>query len=88
MERTLIIYDDNATIYDTRRDDFIVPVGLQHLIVIVPEGKRITGVDVSGEEHVVIFEDIPKSEVEILREKLAQQEEALIELAEIIAGGA
>lgn len=82
--KTLVIYDDNGEIFTQITGDYIKPIGLQHLETEAPEGKRITGVDVSVTPHQVILEDIPPSEVEVLRSDL---EAAVLELSMLISMG-
>lgn len=74
---TLIIYDNNGQIFTQITGDYIKPNGLQHLEVTVPEGKILTGVDVSVTPHQAIFVDVPKSEVEILKEQLQATQQAV-----------
>ncbi len=70
--RTLVIYDLSGAVWLLRGGNYIVPDGIPYLEVDVPEGKRITGVDISGDEHIPIFEDIPKMETQLLQEQLAE----------------
>jgi len=46
------------------------PVGIPFLYVEVPIGKTIKSVDVDATPNVVIYEDIHKSEIEILKDKV------------------
>ncbi len=92
MPQTLIIYDEGGYIISKSSGHPIPrePVGVPFLWVDVPKGKYLKnigeiGIDVSVTPHVPILEDIPPSEVDILREKMSQQENALVELAELIA---
>lgn len=65
----MVIYDNNGTVYFAG-EGYPEPDGLQYMTVDVPEGKCFKGVDVSVTPHQPILEDIPKSEVEILKEEL------------------
>lgn len=86
--KTLIIFDDGGTIYYQVTGDFITPQGgIQYLILEVPEGKYISGVDLSGETPQAILSDFPKSENEQLKENINDLQLALAELAETILGG-
>lgn len=68
----LLIHDDNCKIYAQIENTFDVPVGLQHLIINVPEGKRFSRLEkVDGEITPVII-DIPPSETEILSQGLTE----------------
>lgn len=65
------------------------PIGVPFLWVDIPEGKQIKttdgiGVDVSVTPHQVILEDIPKTEAEILNDKL---DNAILELTTLISMG-
>lgn len=77
--KTLIIYDNEGHIISTRQGQPSprVPVGVPYLEVDIPEGKRIKidengiGVDVTKIPHEVILEDIPPTEVDILKNQVA-----------------
>lgn len=71
--KTLIIYDSQGYIISNITGSYRVPAGVPFLEVEIPEDKRIAtvnglGVDVSVTPHKVILEDIPKSEIEALKE--------------------
>ena len=88
--KTLIIYDVAGYVIHNIMGNYRKPIGIPYLEVDVPEGKRIAlgaGVDVSVTPHQVILEDIPKSETELLKDQIQAQEQAILELAEIIIGG-
>ena len=66
------------------------PVGVPFLWAEVPEGKFLKGigeigVDVSVTPHIAILEDVPPTEIEKLNDKVKQQENAIVELAELLA---
>lgn len=82
---TLIIYDESGYIIFQATGDVREPIGIPFMWVEIPEGKRVVGIDVSGEIHVPVFEDLPKSEIEQLKEENLEIKLALAELAEIIA---
>ncbi len=88
--KTLIIYDNEGYIISTRQGQPSprVPVGVPYLEVEIPEGKRIKitdgiGVDVTVTPHEVILEDIPPTEIELLKE---QQQELSDTIAVLIMG--
>ncbi len=88
--KTLIIYDNEGYIISTRQGQPSprVPVGIPYLEVEIPEGKRIKitdgiGVDVTVTPHEVILEDIPPTEIELLKE---QQQELSDTIAALIMG--
>lgn len=83
--KTLIIYDNEGYIIQTITGFYRVPVGIPYLETEIQEGKYIVGVNVETKEP--ILKDLPKSENELLKERLEQQELALLELAELISGG-
>lgn len=92
--KTLIVHDNTGYILSIRQGEPAPrePIGVPFLWVEIPQGKQLkitegVGVDVTVTPHQPILEDIPKSDVEILKEQLKAQEEAIFELAGIIAGG-
>ena len=86
MEKTLVIYDNNGTIFTQISGNYIKPVGLQHIEIEIPERKILVGVNPTTQEP--ILEDVPKTEAELLREELEATQLALAELAETLLGGA
>lgn len=81
---TLIIYDGTGYVIYQASGNVREPIGVPFMWVEIPEGKHIVSVDVSGETHVPVFEDLPKSEVQLLQEENLEIKLALAELAEII----
>ena len=75
MSKTLVIYDDNGKIFTQITGDYIKPVGLQHIEIDIPEKKILVGVD--STVHEPIYEDAPKTEIELLREELVLTQQAL-----------
>ena len=67
---TLIIYDETGYIILQMSGSVREPVGIPFLWVEIPQGKRIVSMDVSGETHTPVFEDLPKSEVQLLQEQV------------------
>ncbi|WP_153733323.1 hypothetical protein [Sporosarcina obsidiansis] len=89
--KTLIIYDEQGYILSTRSGQPAPrePQGVPFLWVDIPVNKRIKttdriGVDVSKTPHEVVFEDIPPSEIDVLRKDL---NEAVMELSMLISMG-
>lgn len=77
----LVVYDKKGTVYFAGTG-FPEPEGIPFLNVEIPEGKRFVGVNVDVEPNQPIFEDIPKSELEILKEEVEElkaQNAAIIE---------
>ena len=77
----LVVYDQKGTVYFAGTG-YPTPVGIPYLETEIPEGKRFVGVNVDVEPNEPIFEDIPKSDFEILKERvehLEEQNAAIIE---------
>lgn len=90
--KTLIIYDSQGYIITSITGSYRVPAGVPFLEVEIPEGKQIKytngiGVDVTKTPHQVILEDIPPSEMELLKTENQQIKQSMAELAELILGG-
>lgn len=68
----LVIYDNAGTIYfmGTGKN---TPIGIPYVNVNVPNGKYLVKIDTSKSPHEPIFEDYPKTEMEILKEANDQQ---------------
>lgn len=81
-----VIFDTKGTIF-FQGSGFPEPVGeLGYLKVDVPEGHYLKEIDMSTGEPVPKFEPYPKSEMEILKEQVAElqaQNAALIEGAQM-----
>lgn len=87
--KTLIIYDSEGYVLQQIKGSYRVPQGVPYLETQIPKGKRIKntdgiGVDVSETPHQVILEDIPPTEIDVLRNDL---NEAVMELSMLIAMG-
>ncbi len=81
---TLIIYDNEGYIISTRQGQPSprVPVGIPYLEVEIPLGKQIKitdgiGVDVSVTPNVVFLEDVPPTEMDLLKEQLMATQQAV-----------
>lgn len=77
----IVIYDNNGKIW-YNGSGMGEPAGLPFLNVEIPEGQYIESVDMSSEPHKPVFKTYPKSDMEILKEKVAEleaQNAALIE---------
>lgn len=81
--KTLIIYDNEGFIVQQITGSYRIPIGLPFLEVEIPNGKHVVAVNVETKEP--IFEDIPPSDIEILRNKIAEQEQAILELTTTLA---
>lgn len=67
---TLFIYDTSGHIISNGQGDVYVPVGVPSMWVEVPQGKRVTSFKTTMTPHKPIFEDIPKTETELVREDI------------------
>lgn len=91
---TFVVYDNDGKIVYRMENMEDTGQNFTPKFVDVPIGKYLVGIDKGTK--LPIFADIPKSEVELLREKLEAQEEiieeqnaAMIEIFEfILSGGA
>ena len=70
---TLVIYDQKGTLISLRSGEPQPnePVGVPFLWAEIPEKKYIISVDVSVVPHEPVFEDYPKSDIDILKEQQA-----------------
>lgn len=80
---TLILYDEEGYIISTRKGipNPKVPSGVPYLWVNVPEGQRINviaGVDITKTPHTVELELIKKTEIETLKEVIADLTELVL----------
>jgi|GEM_PF-1012482 len=79
----LIVYDTSGYVLFTQSGETAPrePIGVPFIWMDVPEGKAIKGVDVKVTPHQVILEDIPPSEIDVLKQTVP-------DLTEIVIGGA
>lgn len=92
--KTLVSYDNEGYILNVRsgQPSPREPIGVPFLWVEIPEGKRIKitdgiGVDVSVTPHKLILEDIPPTELDILKQEDLDNKEAIADLYMIMLGG-
>ncbi|MBO3443421.1 hypothetical protein [Clostridium sp. CCUG 7971] len=68
--KTLIIYDGEGTIINTKTGFYKVPVNIPYIeIDNIPIGKFVASVDAETKDP--IYEDIPKNETQILRDEIS-----------------
>lgn len=79
MELT-VVYDDTGTIFYAGTEIIKDPVGIPFMVVNLPEGKTLTGINTSVTPHQPIFEEIPPSEIDQLKQTIA-------DLTEIVLSG-
>ncbi|MGM9943926.1 MAG: hypothetical protein ACI33M_03235 [Lysinibacillus sp.] len=90
--KVLIIYDNNGELISIRQGEPLPkePVGVPFLWTEIPVGKQLkltdgVCIDVTKTPHEPIFEDIPKTEFELLKERATAQEKAIAELTTLVA---
>lgn len=80
----LVVYDKKGQIY-FMGTGMPEPEGIPYLRVDnIPEGKYITGIDVSAEPPVPVYAEYPKSETEVLKEKMQAQEKTIQMLTDCV----
>lgn len=83
--KTLIIYDNTGYIYLQITGTYIKPKGgLNFIEIEIPENKILKGVNTSITPNVPIFEDIPKTELELAQEQILSTQATLASLQEQI----
>lgn len=80
--KTLIIYDQQGKVVFTNTNPNVQEGEFTQLVVSVPDGKFLSGVNPETGEP--IFTDIPPSDIETLRGDL---ENAIVELSMLISMG-
>ncbi|MBN1079326.1 hypothetical protein [Clostridium botulinum] len=84
--KTLIIYDNTGFIILQQSGPYRVPEGgVQYLVIEIPENKRLKSIDTSVIPHKAILENIPKSEIELLKEKIESLEKSNAELTTLVS---
>lgn len=85
----IVIYDETGHVYYCAGGSVTEPVGLPFLRVVIPDKKVLIRIDLSGEEPVPVYDDLPASEtdklritVEALTGELLDTQEALAALFE------
>lgn len=79
--KTLIIYDGEGYIIQQITGSYRVPIDIPYLELEIPEGKRIISIDVTDIENPVpVYIDIPKEEIEVLKEENLNLTETIIDL--------
>ena len=80
MTKKLIIYDETGYLLSIRQDEPAPrePIGVPFLWADIPLGKILTGVDVTTTPHQPILEDIPPTEIEQLKQTVADLTEIVL----------
>ena len=87
MPKTLLIYDNTGIVYFKLDGGYIIPNGgIQYLEIEIPTGKMVTGVDVRVTPNLPIYEYLPLSETDLLKQQVAELETALVEVASLVGG--
>lgn len=91
------IYDTTGYIYFCG-DVSKTPEGIPYMDIDVPEGKILMSINTGVEPHQPVYADVPKSEIQLLKEQvqqlqaqsdiLAAQNEALIDGINAMTGAA
>ncbi|PYG86749.1 hypothetical protein LY28_02775 [Ruminiclostridium sufflavum DSM 19573] len=82
---TRIIYDTTGQIINQMQgSDLYTPEGIPCLDVDIPEGRYVTGIDVSVTPNAAIFEDLPKSKTDLLQERIINLETDNLDLSVIV----
>ncbi len=78
---TLVIYDISGTVYFQAQGDVQEPAGgLLFMWIEIPSGKILKSIDTSCEEHEPVFEDLPKADIDTVKEQLVAIQIALAEV--------
>ena len=82
--KTLVIYDEKGTIIEVRQGtNFNHIIGkIDYKVVEIEDGKQLTGVNSNGE---LIIEDLPKSDLEIAKDRIQALEESNAELITLMS---
>lgn len=85
--KTLVIYDNIGYIYlqFSGTENRIPQGGIQYIESEVPDGKYVKSIDITVTPNVPILEDIPKTDMEKLQEKVEDLIQANAELTSIVA---
>ena len=67
----LAIYDNNGNLINETSSKTAIVGSLYSLEVTVPEGKILDHIDTSSTDHVAVFVDKPKSELEQLQDTVS-----------------
>ncbi|BCK01398.1 hypothetical protein [Anaerocolumna chitinilytica] len=78
--KTLVIYDTTGRIIYQGSGDVLEPVGIPFLWLEIPTGKILKSIDTSKPIHTPLYEDVPKTEIDDVKEQLAAVQIALAEM--------
>lgn len=78
--KTLVIYDATGRIICRSSGDVYEPVGIPFLQIEIPAGKILKSINTATTPHEPVFEDLPKTEFDTIKEQLAAVQIALAEV--------
>ncbi|NFO31421.1 PCRF domain-containing protein [Clostridium botulinum] len=82
--KNLIVYDSKGNAFFVQEGTFYEPIGqIKALQADIPDNKLLKGVDIKTGQP--ILEDIPKSEIELLKEKIESLEKSNAELTTLVS---
>ncbi|NRT34560.1 hypothetical protein BJV38_002853 [Clostridium beijerinckii] len=87
--KTLIIYNKNngKVLFTQSINEDIENDTFTNICAEIPEGQVLKGINMSVTPNTPVFEDIPKTEIEILKEQVENLTQANAELTSIVAMG-
>ncbi|WP_252225436.1 MULTISPECIES: hypothetical protein, partial [unclassified Clostridium] len=68
--KTLIVYDNEGCIIQQITGSYRIPIGVPYIELELPSNKIVKGINIDTKQPILI--DIPKSQIELLKEELAQ----------------
>ncbi len=78
--KTLVIYDTTGRIIYQGSGDVLEPVGIPFLWLEIPTGKILKSIDTTKDVHAPMYEDMPKTEFDDVKEQLTAVQIALAEM--------
>lgn len=78
--KTLVIYDTTGKIFFQAQGSVQEPSGIPFLWLEIPAGKILKSIDTTKTPHEPVYEDMPKSEMDNVKEQLAAVQIALAEV--------
>ena len=77
---TLVIYDNTGQIFSSPiTGSYLTPQGgLNYLEVQIPEGKTLKSIDTSVTPNIPVYEDIPVSELDNLKQQVTDLQNYII----------
>lgn len=87
MTNTLIVHDTTGYVLQQITGNYRIPSGVPYMEVDIPQGKQLKitdgiGVDISVTPHKAILEDVPPTEIEVLKEDTSTIAEMTATVAE------